>query len=934
MPHRKDRPGSRTLTLLGLLLPLVAARPALAGLTPSDVIEPRPDTTYARLVRGYTTDPRFLTDPVAVLPDDAEIPSPREFLGYVVGAPGKLTYYSDVKAYLEMLSESSPRVALQSMGRSNEGREMIVVFIAEDGVIRSLERYAGYTRRLSDPRETDADAAREIVDLGLPFYYLCGGLHSTETGSPEMLMELAYRLAVGESPLVRRIRENVITMITPVLETDGRERMADWYYNVTVDYDTWEDMPMRYPPYWGKYVFHDNNRDGLQATQPLTRNFADIFFQYHPQVVHDLHESVPLLYVSSGTGPYNDSLDPIVTSEWQWIANQEVSELTKLGLPGVWTWGFYTGWYPGYLMWIANNHNSIGRFYETFGNAGASTFERKLESKFAGRKVTTREWYRPWPPEKKVEWSFRNTINYMESGALVALDFCARNGRSLLYNYWKKGDNAVERGRTEAPFAYVIPREGANGFELSRLVETLRGQRIEVHTLDEAVRLDGTSFARGDYVVRLDQPYGDFARSLLEPQHFPEDAPYTPYDDVAWTLPLLYGVDANRVDNDAVFGARMSPVDGPVHSPGDSPRKSPAYVIPATASATTLAARYRLGDAEVYAADTSFTIRGREYPRGSWLISGGDADALHKAVVAVAETLGLDVDGVRALPDTPRHALDLPRIAIFHTWFYTQDSGWMRYTFDRWSIPYTLINKDDIRDGNLRDYYDVILVPDTGGWTGAAELIHGVDGAYGPIPYPAGTAAGGAEPIDTSDDITGGMGFSGLAEIEHFVDAGGTLITFGAASIIPADLGIAPHLRHVHPSGFANPGSVVRARVVDPASPIVAGYDEVTSVFRGNSPVIDVDDWFRDRYTVMQYGTKLPGDDTGDDGGEASGDDAKPLCLSGMVKGAKQLEGKPAILDIPRGEGRVIVYTFNPVHRFLNISDFGLAFNAILNWND
>lgn len=934
MSRRHDACESVPLTLVMLLtlltLQLLAATPVRAGLTPSDTVEPRPDTTYARLVRQYTTDPRFLAAPVAQLPD-SDIPSPREFLGYVVGAPGKLTYYSDIKAYLEMLAEASPRVAIESMGKSNEGREMIVVFIAEEGVIRSLPQYADYTRRLSDPRVTDADAAREIVDLALPFYHLCGGLHSTETGSPEMLMELAYRLAVGESPLVRRIRENVITMITPVLETDGRERMVDWYYNVTVDYDEWDDMPMRYPPYWGKYVFHDNNRDGVQNTQPLSRNFARTFFAYHPQVVHDLHESVPLLYVSSGTGPYNRSLDPIVTSEWQWIANQEVAELTKLGLPGVWTWGFYTGWYPGYLMWVANNHNSMGRFYETFGNAGASTFERKLESRFAGRKVTTREWYRPWPPEKRVEWSFRDNIDYMESGVLVALDFCARNGRSLLYNYWKKGENAVERGRDDAPYAYVIPREGANRFELSRLVETLLGQRIEVQTLDENVRLDETSYARGDYLVRLDQPYGDFAQSLLEPQHFPEDAPYTPYDDVAWTLPMLYGVEANRVDNDAVFGTRATLVaDAPAVDAG-TPRRSAAYVIPATASATSLAARFRLGDVDVYAADTSFTVRGRDCARGTWLVTGGDADSLYEAVRVVSQELGLDVLGVRSLPDVPRHELDLPRIAVFHTWFYTQDSGWVRYTFDRWSIPYTLINKDDIRDGNLRDYYDVLLVPNTGGWVNPARLIHGVDAAYGPIAWPSGTAAGGEEPIDTSDDITGGIGFAGLAEIERFVDSGGTLITFGGASVIPVDLGIAPHVKSVRLSGFANPGSVVRTRVVDPSSPIVAGYDEVTSVFRGNSPVVQVDDYFRDRYTVMQYGSRAP-DGDGDGDSDDSGDEA--LCLSGMVKGAKKLEGKPAILDIPRGDGRIVIFTFNPMHRFLNISDFGLAFNAILNWND
>jgi len=939
--------GARASEVLCTVWLCLCAVPAAAGLTPSDYREPAADSAYAAAVREYTTDPRFLPGPVAELPSHPDIPSPAEFLGYVVGAPKKLTYYADIEAYMRALAEASPRVMLEEMGKSNEGREMIVLFIAEDGVIRSLEKNAEYTARLADPRTTDEQAAQEIIDVALPFYYLCGGLHSTETGSPEMLMELAYRLAVGESPLVTRIRNNVVTVITPVLETDGRERMVDWYYNVTIDYDDWDDMPPKSPPYWGKYVFHDNNRDGLQMTQPLSRNFADTFFKYHPQVLHDMHESVPLLYVSSGTGPYNDSLDPIITSEWQWFANNEVTEMTKLGMPGVWTWGFYTGWWPGYLMWVANNHNAVGRFYETFGNAGASTFERELKGKFAGQEVTTRQWYRSWPPEKEVKWSFRDNINYMETGALLALDFCARNNKAILYNFWKKGANALERGRTTAPFAYVIPRDGTPRFETARLINTLLDQRIEVGVLRENVTIGDAVYKEGDYIVRMDQPYRDFAVSLMEPQKFPEDTENTPYDDVAWTLPLLYGVAAERVDDDAILAASVARVDGPVTDPAPPPRKRRAYVIPASPSSTMLRARFMLRDFDVSAADTAFTVRDAAYPRGSWIVAAGDDDRAAEALGAVARELGLDVDGVRDLPDVPRHSLDIPRIAVFHTWLYTQDSGWVRYAFDHDGIPYTLINKDDVRDGRLRDYYDVILIPNTGSWNEPRDLIHGVDPSHGPIPYPAtasgATASGATGAIDQSDDITGGMGFEGMAELSRFVDAGGTLITFGAASMIPVDLGLVRHVDHISPGGLSNPGSEVRTRVVDATSNLVAGYPEMSSVFRGNFPVLKVDDGYR-RYVVMQYGTKLEKEDGGVDAEKVGGDDAhgadgKPagggdLCLSGLVKGGKALEGKPAILDIPRGAGRIVIYTFNPMHRYLNLSDFGLAYNAILNWND
>jgi hypothetical protein len=408
---------------------------------------------------------------------------------------------------------------------------------------------------------------------------------------------------------------------------------------------------------------------------------------------------------------------------------------------------------------------------------------------------------------------------------------------------------------------------------------------------------------------------------------------------VAWTLPLLNGIDVVRVDNAAVLGTRSRPVERALPVAGrEASGRSDCYVIPAPSSCTSLAARFALSAAEVdvFAADSSFQAGGREYPHGSWIVPagdnrGGERDALQR----VSTEFGLDVDGLRSTPEVPRHALDIPRIGVFHTWLYTQDSGWVRYTLDRWSIPYTLINKDDVRDGNLRAYFDVILIPDTGRWLAPKRVVHGIDDAWSPIPYPVGGASRPANAVDSAEDITGGMGFDGLVELERFVTGGGTLITLGSASALVADFGLARHVNRVNPGGFQNPGSVVRARVVAPASPLAAGYEEITSVFRGNCALLDVPERFRDRYVVVQYGTKVPDPDDEEHGGGTDGEDeGGPICLSGMVRGEKHLEGKPAILDVPLGEGRIVMFTFNPLHRFLNLSDFGFAFNAIVHWND
>ncbi len=265
------------------------------------------------------------------------------------------------------------------MGESHSGREMLIAAIADREILSRIAEIKQANRSLADPRATSRIEAARIADATPVTYWITAGLHSPETGPPEMVMELAYRLAVSEQEHIREIRRNVLTLISPVLEMDGRARMVDWYNRFLTGVTDRKDSPPSMAPYWGDYTAHDNNRDGLQVSQPLTRNYTETYHEFLPTVSLDLHESVPLLYASMGTGPYNDTIDPITITEWQWLSSYDVSQATKLGLRGVWTWGFYTGWYPGYLLWVANNHNAVGRFYETFGNSNPGTFTRDLK---------------------------------------------------------------------------------------------------------------------------------------------------------------------------------------------------------------------------------------------------------------------------------------------------------------------------------------------------------------------------------------------------------------------------------------------------------------------------------------------------------------------------------------------------------------------------
>ena len=931
--------------------PALQAAAAPAGQAANPYAPDRVELGSVEAIAKFTTEPRFGNPWVAYLPDSDTVPSPTEFLGHVVGAAGELSSTTKIYGYFRKLAETSPRVRVETIGKSEEGRDILLVAVADEAGVRGLDRLKAATAALADPRKTSPEAAEALIASGRPVYYFNAALHSTEIGSAEMVMELAYRLAVSEQPMIKRVRESVLVLINPVSEPDGRDKEVDWFYRTLKGKTDYDSLPPDSPPYWGHYVFHDNNRDSHQMALQSSKAVARMFFDYHPTVVHDLHESIPLLQTWNGTGPFNKNLDPILLSEWFAMSLAEVGALTSAGMPGVWTWGFSDGWGHVFLDSIGVNHNSIGRGYETYGNGTPETVERVLrpdEERYVNRPVTSQEWYRPLPPPRKFLWSFRNNVNYQQSGCLAALDYAAKNAKEMLRDFYRKGRNSWRKGVAGKPYAFVIPADQGDRRRVAEMVEMLLAQGIEVGRAAAAFKVAEGEFAAGTYVVRLDQPYRNYAVDLLTPQAYPTDATTQPYDDVSWSLPAHFGVEAKPVDDAKVMDAavaRLEPLAPGFASgvAGEVKGDGPVYLLRDTGQEALLALRARLAAFRVEIAEKAFKSGDKDYPAGSWIIDGrapkGLADALGKA----AAELALDFESAAAAPDVPRHDAKLPRLAVWHTWADTQAVGWIRLVLDREKVPYAYIRDEDVRAGRLREKYDVILFGDN--WLNLQGQIHGIDKKWSPLAYQKTKETPNLGVPDASSDITGGIGWQGMARLEEFLGAGGLLVTLGNGSILPLEGGL---VRDVRRKGgtFFTPGSELKVKFVRPDHPLAYGSPEMTSVFRSEFPVYDIARSERGK-VVLQWGTKLRKEDREDESPEAlaalskeereakerAKKDEPKMLVSGALKGDDDLEGRPAILDLPVGKGRVIAFNFNPIHRDLNRSDHRLLWNALLNWN-
>jgi hypothetical protein len=972
------------------LLPLIvlAQTPAPEGFArdPKQTI----DQAYTEAIRKYTTAPALNSPLTDYLPASKTVPTPVKVLGDVAGAPDMLPYAEDVYRYFRLLADATPRVKVYTIGHTEEGREMIAVAVADESLLAQVKENRARLAQLADPRTLgmDDEKARALVERSFPVYYITGTIHSPETGAPTALMELTYRLAVDDAPYIRYIRSHMITLITPVIEVDGRDRMVDIYrWHKAHPGQNWPR-----PVYWGRYVSHDNNRDAMGMTLNLTRNVLNAYLDWHAQVLHDLHESVPFLYDNTvGDGPYNPWIDPILTDEWSMLASDNMARMQSFGMPGAFTHGNFDTWSPGYLMFLAGFHNGISRLYETFGNGGADTEKRILSPD-----QYSRTWYRPNPPYPTVTWSQRDNNNYEQTALLSTLSFFARSPKLFLYNFYLKSKRAIQKPQDAGPAAYVLAQDDRFTNRQVELLKVMVRQHVEVHRLTEAATVTQPpppqkpgsddkpasppppptrTFPAGSFVIRMDQPFSRAADALLDRQFWsPTDPQKTPYDDTGWSFGDLFNAGLARVTDRSILSGKMTPVPDLNQIRPADPGNGPIYVLNNSAQTSLASLVYALRDAgEISVAEEPFEREGHKFSAGSLILSGVASEKLKPLL----DRYSLSAVSMATIPTAHSHRAAAPRIAFMHTWIATQTEGWWRMAFDTLQLPYSYISTQAACKGaDLRSKYDVIIFAPVGPVT-PQQIVDGIPMWRNPIPWKKTSITPNLGTLDSTEDMRPGLGEEGVAELKTFVEAGGLLITSEDTAELAIDRALAPGVFVSPKKTLKVVGSVLNSVILDGKDPVAYGYGGNLALYSANGLAFTVSNLVVNRNILTAKEYKRP---TGRGGPEEEDvpegrplqkasplpspkpweatplneeqernnpflipaefrprvivhyTAAKDLLLSGLIENPEPIAEHAAVVQARFGKGTVLLFANDPVYRGETIGSYALVFNALMNF--
>ncbi|MGD8537685.1 MAG: M14 family metallopeptidase [Candidatus Aminicenantes bacterium] len=813
----------------------------------------------------------------------AQIPRPEDVLGFKVGSERKVADMHAIIDYFHRLDETSDRILVKEIGKSTEGNPFIVAIITSRENHKNLDKYQKCQQCLADPRTIAADEAERMIAEGKAVVMINCSIHASEIGASQMSMQLAYDLATDNDPTTRRILENVILLLVPMHNPDGIQMIADWYRkNLGTKYEGG-----RMPWLYHKYVGHDNNRDWYMFTQVESRLTLKVHNAWHPQVIVDMHQmgsTGPRLFVPPYVDPYEPNVDPILRQQVAMMGTFIAAELTAQGKAGVAHSIGFDAWTPARAY--HHYHGGIRILTEAASVKIATPITVKPEELRQGMTEASVKMPLPWLGGK---WTLQDIVDYDYTAAKAALTNAAGLRKNWLRNFYRIHKKAVNPERT--PYAFLIPEKQRDLSTALKMIEVLRLGGVEIHKALDPFTADGRPYPEGTFVVLMSQPYGGFAKTLLEVQKYPEirESPggplKAPYDVVAHTLPLLMDVDVITVEK--AFDAQTVLMNK-IEKPQGHIQKMAGCAAYTWGHATNddFVALNRLvaKGHKIFWNAEPFVIDEKSYPAGTMVVL--QKEGLDVDLEGVVKDLHVHFDALEAKPSVRAFRLKPVRLGLYKSWAASMDEGWTRWVLEQYEFPYISVFDKDIREGHLKDKLDVLLLPD---FRDSKTIVEGLSDK------------------DVPPEYARGIGEVGVKNIKDFIQRGGTLITMNSSAQFAIEnlhLGVQNCVAGKDRKEFFIPGSILQV-LNNSGHPISFGLGRDTAIFFRRSPVFAVNEGV----SVARY-------------------PAQPF-LSGWINGKDLLVDKSAIVDVPYEKGRVLLLGFPVLYRGQSHGSFKYLFNAI-----
>jgi hypothetical protein len=831
----------------------------------------------------------------------AALPTPESVLGFKPGADFKLATYGESLEYFQRLDAASDRLRLIEVGRTSEGRPWYLALISSPENLRNLDRYRDIAQRLAHPDGLADSTARRLSREGKAFVDVSGGLHASEVAGAQHTIQLAYDLlATAAEPRTKAILDNVILFLWPSLNPDGQDIVVNWYReNVGTPYEV---SPLH--ELYQKYIGHDNNRDAYMLNVPESRVIARAWRHWEPQIIYVHHQTAPFptrIWLPPFAEPIASRAPGVISRELNAIGMLIAQGLESKGQVGATHMGTgFDAWYPGYIDYMPVLQNIAAFWTETaLYRYATPRFYTIDEFPPAFRDLRPGALYAsPWAGGW---WRLGDAVAYMITASLATLDYAAKYREDLLHNRYQAGRDAILRYRREPPYAYVVPEAQRDPMAAVELLRRLAFNGVRIARLTREATHENATWPRGTWVIPMDQEFAELARQLLERQEYPDlreypnGPPEQPYDAAGWSLPLQ--MDVNVVEVRQPLGDElkraMAMVQGSLAAPADAPdaplgsHPVAGAIVPPPGRISGAGPRIAVNPAE----NNAFRLLNRavaaggtvRFESGRYTVEG-IADA---TIARWVEELAVRATRTGRTGGYAVH----PRIALYQPWRASMDEGWTRWLLDQYGFAYTTITNTDVRGGNLRQRFDVIVLASDS----PRGLLEG---------YAKGTVPSRYE---------GGIAGTGVRMLDAFVREGGTLVTLNQSAdfaIQQLHLPVRNVVAGVDRKEFFASGSILQV-TTDSSHPVMAGMPERAGIFVDGSPVFETLKGFEGAALATYASAGSP-------------------LLSGYLLGEKHLHGKAAALEVRHGRGRVLLIGFRPQWRGQPFGTFRVVFNAVL----